>query len=374
LSKAQTPYRFIISGGGTGGHIYPALAIANALKEQFPDAAFLFVGAQDRMEMQKVPEAGYAIEGLNITGIQRKLSLKNLLWPFKLIGSLLKARRIVKQFKPHVAIGTGGFASGPLLYMAARSKVPCLIAEQNSFAGLTNKLLAKKVQTICVAHHGMDRFFPTGKIVFTGNPVRQDIIQAAQPSPEQVQQHREHFGLDPHKPTLLVIGGSLGARTLNQCLQAGLPTLEKAGVQVLWQTGRFYYKNITEALEQAPPQSSKVYEFIRTMDKAYGAANVVVSRAGALSISELAVAAKPAILVPSPNVAEDHQTKNAQSLVQEGAALMVADHDAPQKLIDTALNLLQNPTQQQTLSTAVQALGRPNAARHIAQQVVALIA
>lgn len=368
MSEQQT-YRFIISGGGTGGHIYPAIAIANEIKARNAEHEILFVGATGRMEMEKVPQAGYRIEGLPISGIQRSLSLRNLSWPFRLVSSLLKAGSIVRREKPDAVVGVGGYASGPLLYMATKKGVPALVQEQNSFAGLTNKWLAKAVDTICVAHDGMEAFFPEEKIRFTGNPVRTDILEATSKREEAM----KHFDLDPRRKTLLILGGSLGARTLNDSLVGYLSELEEAGINVIWQTGRFYYEEVRQKASGHNLSRLRILEFVREMDLAYAAADVVVSRAGALSVSELCLVAKPVIFVPSPNVAEDHQTKNAMALVNKNAALLVRDADARQKLVPAALNLLGDEETQKELSRHIAALARPNATKEIVDELMALI-
>jgi len=375
MAVAQQPYRIIISGGGTGGHIYPAIAIAHALQSLHPDTEILFVGAQGRMEMQKVPEAGYKIIGLWISGIQRKLTLDNLAFPLKLISSLRKSSRIIKDFRPDAVVGVGGFASGPLVYMASRRGIPSLLQEQNSYAGLTNKILADKVDRVCVAHEGMEQFFSADKIVFTGNPVRKDIVSlAAQGLQHKRKEAFEFFELDPDKKTILVVGGSLGARTLNDSMLAGISQLVARGAQLIWQCGKFYHREMSDKLNAvADKPGIKLHEFLSRMDLAYAAADVVISRAGALAISELALVRKPTVFVPSPNVAEDHQRKNAESLVRQDAALMVTDAEAPSKLIDVALGLLQNEQQQQALSEHMKKIARPDAAGHIAQEVLSLI-
>ena len=368
-SKEVSAPRIIVSGGGTGGHVYPAIAIAKAIEAKHPDAEILFVGAMGKMEMEKVPQAGYKIEGLNITGIQRSLSPKNLSWPYKLLASLFRADRIVKRFKPDVVVGVGGYASGPVLYAATRQKVPALIDEQNSYAGLTNKWLANRVDTICVAYEGMDKYFPGAKLVFSGNPVRQDIVQ----SQEKRNEALAHFGFSADKPTLLIIGGSLGARTLNEAMVTGLSKLVAAGVQVIWQTGRFYHEEMKQRTAEMDLTGVKVLEFLKEMDLAYAAADVVVSRAGALSVSEIAIVQKPCILVPSPNVAEDHQTKNAEALVSQDAAVLVKDVDAKEILVDEALALLSDQERQAALKKNIAPLGKPQAAETIANQVLSLI-
>lgn len=369
MSTNKRPYRYIISGGGTGGHVYPAIAIANALRDKHADCEILFVGALGKMEMEKVPQAGYTIEGLNITGIQRKLTLSNLSWPFKLLKSLFRADAIVKRFQPDVVIGVGGYASGPVLYAATRRKVPALIEEQNSYAGLTNKWLANRVKTICVAYPGLESVFPKNKLVFTGNPVRQDIVE----SDNKREVSLQHFGFAADKKTILVIGGSLGARTLNEAMIHGLPQLTEKGIQVIWQTGRFYHEEMKLRTRDMDLKGVHVLEFLKEMDLAYAAADVVISRAGALSVSEIAIVQKPCILVPSPNVAEDHQTKNAQSLVGQEAALMVRDTEAKETLVPIAIELLADANKQATLKEKIAPLGKPHAAHEIADQVIALI-
>ncbi|MDH3708415.1 MAG: undecaprenyldiphospho-muramoylpentapeptide beta-N-acetylglucosaminyltransferase [Cyclobacteriaceae bacterium] len=366
--ESTQPYRIIISGGGTGGHIYPAIAIANTLKQINQDIEILFVGARGKMEMQKVPEAGYRIEGLSITGLQRRLSLGNLLFPFKLLASILKAGGILKRFKPHVVVGFGGYASGPILYAATRRRIPTLIQEQNGYAGLANKWLAPKVKTICVAYENMERFFPKDKLVLTGNPVRAQLMEVH----SLRQQALDFFNLDAHKATILVFGGSLGARTINQSLLGKLQQFREQQVQVIWQTGKLYYQEIKNKLADTDQSDLRVLEFIKEMDLAYAAADVVISRAGALSIAELCLTGKPVILVPSPNVAEDHQTKNAQALVDSQAALLIKDHEAPHKLVTEAISLVQDREKQKILSKNISKMARPQAARHIANEVLKL--
>lgn len=358
----------IISGGGTGGHIYPAIAIANELKRLDPTTTILFVGAEGKMEMDKVPRAGYRIEGLPVVGIKRGLSLSNLAFPLKLGRSLLRARQIVRDFRPDVAVGVGGYASGPTLLAAALANVPILIQEQNSYAGITNKVLSRWAKRICVAYPGMDAFFPADKIRLTGNPVRSDIQLADQ----QVEAGRTQFGLSTDRQTLLVIGGSQGARTLNESLEAGLPQLVQAGVQVIWQTGTSFIGRAREAVTKAKATLVQPHEFIYDMDKAYAVADVVVSRAGALSVSELCIVGRPAILVPFPAASEDHQTKNAMALVNRQAAILVKDSDAQQLLLEQALRLLSNSTQRKTLSTQIRQLAFPMAAADIAEEVIHL--
>ncbi len=359
----------IISGGGTGGHIYPAIAIANELKTIDPTTRLLFVGAEGKMEMEKVPRAGYEIIGLPVVGIRRELTLANLLFPIKLGRSLLRAQEIVRDFRPDVAVGVGGYASGPLLLAASLKGVPTLIQEQNSYAGLTNKVLARWAKRICVAYPGMDAFFPVDKIRLTGNPVRSDI----QLADAQVEAGRQFFGLDTNRPTLLVIGGSQGARTINESMEAGLSRFVDAGVQVVWQTGAGFIERARQAVTALGSPLVRAYDFIYEMDKAYAVADAVVSRAGALSVSELALVGRPAILVPFPQASEDHQTKNAMSLVDRNAALLVRDQDARQQLIGAALALLANQRQREQLSVELKKLGKPTAARDIAEEVRKLV-
>ncbi|OWP62998.1 undecaprenyldiphospho-muramoylpentapeptide beta-N-acetylglucosaminyltransferase [Hymenobacter amundsenii] len=359
--------KLIISGGGTGGHIFPAVAIANEVRRRYPEAEILFVGANGRMEMTRVPEAGYEIIGLDIAGLQRSFTPKNLLFPIKVMRAVRKAGKIIEKFRPDAVVGVGGYASAPVLLAATSRGIPALIQEQNSYAGLVNKLLARRVQRICVAYDGMAKFFPADRLVLTGNPVRTEIADG------QRAEALSFFGLDADRPVLLVIGGSLGARTLNQATAAALPRLQAAGVQLLWQTGKLYFP---EAQQQATPFAAdnlQALEFIRRMDLAYAAADVVVSRAGALSVSELCLTGKPSILVPSPNVAEDHQTKNALALTTKHAALLVRDAEAGATLYDQALALLQDPAQQQQLSANIRALARPQATATIVGELLKLI-
>ena len=358
--------RIIISGGGTGGHIFPAIAIANALKKLDPATEILFVGANGRMEMEKVPAAGYKIIGLDIQGIQRKSILKNLMFPVKLFGSVRKSVAIIKDFKPDAVVGVGGYASGPLLYAAQMRGIPTLIQEQNSYAGITNKWLGKKANKICVAFDGMEKFFPADKIIKTGNPIRKDSVDIA----NKRMQALELLKLAAAKKTILVTGGSLGAGTLNKSIMAGLDKIIAADVQVIWQTGKFYYKGIMEKLGESYHPNICVMEFLNRMDLAYAAADVIISRAGAGTIAELCVVKKPVILVPSPNVAEDHQTKNALALVETNAAAFIPDRDAEQKLVDRALELLNDKETQQKLSNNIGKLAMPNADEVIAKEVI----
>lgn len=362
--------RVIISGGGTGGHIYPAIAIANAIREIEPDSEILFVGANGKMEMEKVPAAGYEIKGLDVVGLQRKLTLKNLAFPFKLLKSLKAAKQIVKDFNPDVAVGVGGYASGPILKMAERLKRPTVLQEQNSYAGITNKLLAKKAKVICVAYDNMERFFDASKIKLTGNPVRKDILSVEDKRDEAL----KHFNLDADKKTILIIGGSLGARTLNNSVKENFELLNNANVQLIWQTGKIYDVEMQEAANKNNNPLIKAMPFIAKMDLAYAAADVVISRAGALSVSELCLVKKPCVLVPSPNVSEDHQTKNAQSLVNKNAALLVKDVESITKLVPTVLSLLADESQQADLVRGIADLGKPDAAKNIAQEVLNIIA
>ncbi|WP_299164075.1 undecaprenyldiphospho-muramoylpentapeptide beta-N-acetylglucosaminyltransferase [uncultured Eudoraea sp.] len=358
-------YRFILSGGGTGGHIYPAIAIADELKLRHPNAAFLFVGAKDRMEMEKVPGAGYKIKGLWISGIQRKLTLKNLIFPFKLISSLISAGKIVKKFKPHVVIGTGGFASGPVLKMASRKGIPCVLQEQNSYAGITNKLLAKHAAKICVAYDDMERFFPADKIVKTGNPVRADLIAPLQHNDKAY----EFFGLNPEKITLLVLGGSLGARRINQLIEKELDFFSKLGIQLIWQCGRGYY----EEYKKFHATDVKVHDFLNKMNFAYSAADIIISRAGASSVSELCIVGKPVIFIPSPNVAEDHQSKNARSLVLKQAALMVEEKDLADKFESVFSDLNNSGDSKKLLGENIKALAQPDATKNIVDEIEHLL-
>lgn len=360
--------RVIISGGGTGGHIYPAIAIANELKAIDTATDILFVGAEGKMEMEKVPKAGYRIVGLPVVGIKREITVENLAFPFKLGKSLLKARKIVRDFMPDVVVGVGGYASGPILLAASLAGIPTLIQEQNSYAGLTNKLLSRWAQRICVAYPGMDVFFSSAKLKLTGNPVRKDIQFAG----EQVDAGRELFALDPSRLTLLIIGGSQGARTINESVEQNLSMFIDAGVQVIWQTGTGFIERARKAVSATGSALIKPFDFIYEMDKAYAVADAVVSRAGALSVSELCIVGRPAILVPFPQAAEDHQTKNAMSLVDRKAALLVTDQMARKELVPTALQLLNNSTLREQLSQSIKEMAKPNAAREIAEEVINL--
>lgn len=370
MSLPRPDLRIMISGGGTGGHIFPAIAIANELKKVNDKCEILFVGAKGRMEMEKVPAAGYKIVGLNISGIQRRLSLSNLAVPFKLIGSVWKAFRLVRSFKPDVVVGVGGYASGPLLWAASLLNIPTLIQEQNSYAGITNRILSKRARRICVAYEGMEKYFPAHRILITGNPVRQDILKKDISKNDAL----AFFGLSPEKKTLLVIGGSLGARTINQCIMRGLEEFHSAGIQLIWQTGKNFIATAEKALEEKNFPGIKVLPFVQRMDLAYTAADVVISRAGAGSVSELAITAKPCILVPSPNVSEDHQTKNAMALVNKSSAILISDKEAPQKLIHDAIRLLANDAEQQRMSMHIAALALPDATENIVKEIYTLSA
>ena len=356
----------LLSGGGTGGHIYPAIAIANELKRRFPEANFLFVGAKDRMEMEKVPQLGYEIKGLNITGIQRSFSAENLKFPFKLLSSLWKANKIIKSFKPDVVIGTGGFASGPTLYVAGKKKIPCLIQEQNSYPGITNKILAKKVQKICTAYDGLERFFPKEKILKTGNPVRQDLLDVSGKREEAV----THFSLRKDKKTLVVLGGSLGARKINQIIEKNLDEIVKLNVQVIWQTGKLYFEEYKKYGEREFVQT---HAFIQKMDLLYAAADMMISRAGAGTISELCLVGKPVIFIPSPNVAEDHQTKNAMAVVNEKAAEMVKESESEEKFLPVFSALIRDEKKQKAFCKNIKKMALPEATNEIANAVESLI-
>lgn len=360
--------RLIVSGGGTGGHIFPALSIANAVKAKCPDAEILFVGAENRMEMQRVPAAGYRIIGLPVSGFDRKNLLKNIAVLWRLMKSRRKARRIIRDFRPHVAVGVGGYASGPTLKEAGAMGIPTLLQEQNSYAGVTNKLLAKQADCICVAYEGMERFFPKEKIKLTGNPVRQNLLEATITHDEAVRT----FGLDPTKKTILLVGGSLGARTLNESMLKAWEAIKESGVQFIWQTGKYYYEDITKQLSGRELPNVHVCDFISSMDAAYAAADLVISRAGAGSISEFCLLGKAVVLVPSPNVSEDHQTKNALALVNKDAALYVKDADASRELVSLALNTVKDETRLASLSANIRTLAFLHSAEVIADEVIAL--
>ena len=363
--------RIIISGGGTGGHIFPALSIADSIRAIEPDAEILFVGAEGRMEMEKVPAAGYRIKGLPVAGLQRKLSLQNLALPFKVLKSIRLAGKIVKEFKPDVAVGVGGYASAPMLWSAGHKGVPTLIQEQNSFAGLTNKILGRKARRICVAYEGMERFFPADKIILTGNPIRKSINR---PTEEERKAGYEFFNLDPAKKTLFIVGGSLGSGTLNNAMKKWVEEkADKADYQVIWQSGKFYKSGIDAFLAGRNLPNVRNFDFIARMDLAFAVADVIISRAGAGTISELCVAGKATIFVPSPNVSEDHQTHNAMALVNKDAAMMVRDCEAVEKLMTTAEGLLADEEKIKSLESNILKLARKDAGEVIAREVLALI-
>lgn len=364
----QHKLRVIISGGGTGGHIFPALAIANAIRKLNPETEFLFVGAQGKMEMEKVPAAGYKIEGLWISGIKRELTIDNLSFPFKVLSSVSKALRIIRDFKPDVAVGVGGYASGPLLYAASLKNIPCLIQEQNSYPGITNKILAKRVQKICVAYDGMEKYFPKEKILLTGNPVRENVLKIE----GKRQEAFSFFRLNPEKKTILVVGGSQGARSINRSILAGLNEIRHADVQVVWQTGKLFYDEAQNAVSSAGMENVRVFDFISQMDFAYAAADLIVSRAGASTVSEILLVGKPSVMVPLPTAAEDHQTKNIEAMVRKNAALMVRDADASAQLVATALDTLRDEQLLKSLASNAAAQALPNSAEKIAGEVIAL--
>lgn len=354
--------KFIISGGGTGGHIYPAVAIANELKAQFPDATFLFVGAKDKMEMQKVPQAGYKIEGLWIAGLQRKITVQNALFPIKLASSLLKSFFILKRFKPDVVIGTGGFASGAVLKVASMLGIPTVIQEQNSYPGITNKLLAKKANSICVAYENLERFFPKDKLHFTGNPVRQDLMEVASKKEEAI----AHFKLDASKKTLLILGGSLGARRVNQLIEKELDFLLQLDFQIIWQCGKHYLNEYSKYNEK---ENVQVTAFIDRMDLVYAAADVVISRSGASSVSELCIVGKPTIFIPSPNVSEDHQTKNAKAIVERGAAILIKESNLDDEFKIVFEAIVKDQGKLQNLTENIKKLAKPNATKAIVEEI-----
>lgn len=370
IFKAMSELRVIISGGGTGGHIFPAISIANAIREKEPQAKILFIGAENRMEMQRVPAAGYKIIGLPIAGFDRAHLWKNIKVLFKIWQSRRKARAIVREFRPDVAVGVGGYASGPTLQVCQQMGIPTLLQEQNSYAGVTNKLLARHARKICVAYEGMERFFPKDRIILTGNPVRQNLVRDAFSRGSSI----EELGLDRTKRTVLIVGGSLGARTLNESVLRHLDTIRRnPDVQFIWQTGRYYSEEIQQRLRvEGQPPYLKVMEFITDMSRAYAAADLVVSRAGASSISEICLLGKPSILVPSPNVAEDHQTKNAMALVAKDAAICVSDDKAVETLIETAIQVVADSARLDAIAANVKTLGKPNASDDIAAEVIAL--
>jgi UDP-N-acetylglucosamine--N-acetylmuramyl-(pentapeptide) pyrophosphoryl-undecaprenol N-acetylglucosamine transferase len=366
----MSSHRFILSGGGTGGHIFPAVAIANALKAEYPTCEILFVGANGRMEMEKVPAAGYKIIGLDIRGLKRSLNLSNLTLLFALYKALRHAKKIISDFKPSVAIGVGGYASGALLYVAANNGIPTLIQEQNSYAGITNKLLGKRVNRICVAYDNMQRFFPASKIVVTGNPVRKEIIDAS----DKVEEGRTALGLNSSKVTVVVIGGSLGAKSINESILASLEQLKAADIQLIWQTGTSFAPEAQAAIKNLKNPDFQTHVFIKQIDLAYAAADVVVSRAGALAIAELAIMGKACILVPFPFASEDHQTMNARALSDHQAAIRIADSEVSTQLVSEILRLVGNPDERIRLANAIKRFGKPNATEAIVEQIKTLIA
>ena len=367
--RKQKPYRLIISGGGTGGHIFPAIAIADRFKEKHPDSEILFVGALGKMEMTRVPKAGYKIVGLWISGLQRRITLENALFPLKVLFSYFAARKLVKTFKPDVVIGTGGYASGPIMMAATNMNVPAIIQEQNSFAGLANKYVAKKVNKICVAYEGMEKFFPPEKILLTGNPVRQDI---AGQLPEK-SLALAHWKLAGDKPVVLILGGSLGARTINDSVLESLKKWVDQGINIIWQTGRLYIDEMLHKAAQYKDQGVVITEFIDDMKMAYGAADIIVSRAGAISVSEHCLVKKPVIYVPSPNVAEDHQRKNAKALVKKDAAIMISDKKAREKLAGSVIDLINDTEKQKELSENIGEMAKPKATEDIIKEIEKLI-
>ncbi|HET8886439.1 MAG TPA: undecaprenyldiphospho-muramoylpentapeptide beta-N-acetylglucosaminyltransferase [Salinimicrobium sp.] len=362
----KKPLHFILSGGGTGGHIYPAVSIADEIKRRFPDAEILFVGAQDRMEMQKVPEAGYKIEGLWISGIQRQLTMKNLMFPFKMMSSLWKSIQIINKFKPDVAIGTGGFASGPLLQVAHWRNIPTLIQEQNSFPGITNKWLGKKANVICTAYDQLDRFFPAEKIRITGNPVRNDLLKVSAKRAEAF----DFFRLEKDRKVILVLGGSLGARRINQLLEEFVNDLVLEGAQIIWQTGKLYYETYKKFGEK---EFVQIHEYLNNMNFAYAAADIIISRAGAGTVSELCIVGKPVVFIPSPNVAEDHQTKNALAIANKDAAIVVHEKNIKTEFREQFFPLLKNEKRQEELSVNIKKLARPNATKEIVDEIEKLL-
>ncbi len=365
----MTIKKAILSGGGTGGHIFPALSIANEIRKRNPDAEILFVGALGRMEMEKIPAAGYKIIGLPVMGFPRKPSLKIITFFSHLMKSASMARNVLKDFEPQVAIGVGGFASGPLLRAAAKKKIPTLIQEQNSYAGVTNKLLSKKVKKICVAYDKMDRYFPSEKIIMTGNPVRENLIENVQNKKEAA----DYFGLTGKEKVILIVGGSLGARSINNAVLKNIEKIADSGVQVIWQTGAIYYERIQNELKGKTPKNLQIHQFLSRMDLAYSIADLVISRAGAGTISELCLVGKPTILVPSPNVAEDHQTKNALALVEKDAALIVRDNEIDEKLFPLAFETVNDDANCKGLSEKIKLLAKPNATKAIVDEVEKLI-
>ena len=371
MNQQGTDIRIIISGGGTGGHVFPAIAIADALKERLGQVELLFVGADNRLEMEKIPEAGYRIIGLPIRGFVRKLSARNIFVVIRLFRSLRLARKIIREFEPHAVVGVGGYASGPVLRVAARSGIPCLIQEQNSYAGITNKLLGRQVNKVCVAYGEMDRYFPADKIIMTGNPVRKEI-QDSDLGTKKTEAF-SFFNLEKGRKVMLVLGGSLGARSINNSIMAKLDMLIQTDTQLLWQCGKAYYEKLNKFMESAGNTNIRLLDFISRMDLAYSAADLIISRAGALTVSELCHAGKPVILVPSPNVAEDHQTRNAMALVKKEAAVFIADHEAEDKLINEAMNLLDDQEERARLSGSISRLAMQDSALRIADEIISML-
>ncbi len=368
--KAPNPYKILMSGGGTGGHIFPAIAIANGLKQRLEPVDILFVGAKGRMEMEKVPQAGFPIEGLPISGMQRRLTVKNFSFPFKLIVSLIKARRIVNRFKPHVVVGTGGYASAPLLKAAAKARFPTLILEQNSYPGITNRWLGKVVDTVCTAYEGMDKYFPAEKIVVTGSPIRKNILEIK----VSVAESRKYFGLEENRKTLLIIGGSQGALRINEAVAKHVEQLLATGIQIIWQTGKFSMDMAQRSVLNARFRNRvALRDFINEMDKAYAAADVVVSRAGAIAIAEIVAVNKPAVFIPLPSAAEDHQTRNARSLVDKGAALLLEEKKAPDEFYRVVYGLLKDEKKQELLKKNLKQFEHGNATEKIVEEVLKLM-
>ena len=368
MEKKSKNIRIVIGGGGTGGHVFPAIAIANELKKRDKDIQILFVGARGRIEMTRVPESGYEIRGLPVYGFKRKLTFENIKVLIGLVKSMQLAKKIIKEFKPDVAVGVGGYASGPVLRIAGRRGIPTLLQEQNSYAGITNKILAKKASKICVAYDHMEKYFPAEKIILTGNPVRSFAL-----SEDIKREAKTHFSIHSDNPVLLILGGSLGARSINNCLKNGLDRLGNENIEIIWQTGKIYYDEMKAAWENNKYENIKVLDFISRMDLAYNIGNVIISRAGASTISEICILGKPTILVPSPNVAEDHQTKNAMALVNKEAAKMVADKDQEKNLITEALELLKDKKEQQKISVNCKKMALPNAAHDIVNEILKLV-
>jgi len=367
--KQENKYRIIIGGGGTGGHIFPAISIANALSEKLDDVEFLFVGARGKIEMEKVPEAGYRIVGLPVAGFSRSFSVKNITFFARLLRSMQQSAKLIRQFRPHLAIGVGGYASGPIVRAAARRRIPVLLQEQNSYAGVTNRLLGKSAKRICVAYEGMERYFPREKIVFTGNPIRQDLLL---PDKERANSYR-HFGLRSDRKVILLVGGSGGARTLNESMMDHLDRVENSGIQWIWQCGNYYHEKALASIESGEFKNVKLVPFIREMNRAFQVADVIISRAGAGTISELCMVGKPVILVPSPNVAEDHQTRNAMALTNHDAGMMIADKDARDLLVDRAIDLVKDEQTQHKLAENIKKLAIPDASHRIAGEVIKIL-